>query len=81
MFSSQASGDALSAAAAITIVELWPFYSTCQKCGCDTRANLGWPYYEDFIIGKGEPWQERGGFVPVCEWCYRELIELEEARA
>jgi hypothetical protein len=65
--------------AAITVIELWPFYSLCYKCGCDTRAKLGWPYYEDFIIGDGEPWQEHGCYAPVCEWCYRELDERESA--
>ena len=65
--------------AAITVIELWPIVHSCQKCHCDTMARLCWPYYEDFIIGAGEPWQERGGYVPVCEWCYRELVERDDA--
>lgn len=63
--------------AAITYIELWTFQSTCQRCGELTRDKLAWPYYETFIIGAGEPWQERGGYVPVCECCYLELRAME----
>jgi len=61
----------------ISVIDLWTFQSTCQRCDCLTSAKLGWPYYEDFIIGDGEVWQERGGFVPVCGCCYLELLAME----
>lgn len=65
----------------ITVITLWPIESTCQRCHVGHFDNLGWPYYEDFIIGKGEPWQERGGYVSVCQCCYLELLAAEAIAA
>ena len=67
----------MASRADITVINLWPFWSTCQRCTNPTRDKLGWPYYETFIIGAGEPWQERGGYVPVCRCCYLELLAAE----
>ncbi len=62
---------------AITVINLWQFWSTCQRCACLTKDKKGWPYYETFIFGIGEPWQVLGGYVPVCEPCYLELLNEE----
>jgi hypothetical protein len=68
----------------ITVVCLSPGWFTCHRCaneyGYDGRG-FAWPYYEDFIIGDGEPWQERGGFVSVCRCCYLELLAAEAVAA
>ena len=65
----------------ITVINLWPAWFTCQRCANEHQDRLGWPYYEDFIIGNGEPWQERGGFVSVCRCCYLELLAAEAVAA
>lgn len=64
----------------ITIINLWPHWATCQRCNNDTLDKCGWPYYEDFIIGAPEPWQETGGYVPVCRCCHDELMAAEAQR-
>ena len=61
----------------VTVINLWPSWHTCHRCDMQHRDNYGWPYYEDFIIGAGEPWQERGFFVSVCVCCYLELMAAE----
>lgn len=60
-----------------TVVHLWEHWATCQRCHEYTRDKTCWPYYEDFIIGAGEPWQERGSYVPICNCCYLELLNEE----
>ena len=67
----------MSTRADITVIELWTRYTDCYRCGNETPLGFGWPYYETFIIGKGEPWQEHGGGVPVCQCCYMELMNQE----
>jgi len=63
--------------AAITVINLWERWTRCARCDNDTPLGFGWEYYEDFIIGEGAPWQERGGCVPVCHCCYLELMAAE----
>ena len=52
----------------ITIINLWPTYQTCQRCGKDTQANRAWPYYEEFL--HPDDTNPEGGYVPVCGECY-----------
>ena len=61
----------------ITIVELNKRTLTCHRCTNPTQGKYAWPFYEDFIIGAGEPWQERGCFVSVCAHCFVELLNAE----
>jgi hypothetical protein len=61
----------------LTVIHLWEHWATCHRCTNYTRSKFAWPYYEDFIIGAGEPWQERGCCVPVCGCCYMELMAQE----
>lgn len=65
----------------ITVIELNGRWATCHRCNNPTTAKWCWPYYEDFIIGAGEPWQERGGYVCVCGCCYFELLAAEAVAA
>lgn len=62
---------------AITVIRLWEPWTYCRRCDNETVSKLGWPFYEDFIIGKGEWWQLTGGFVTVCACCYMELLNQE----
>lgn len=64
-------------APAITVVRLWEAGAECARCREETRSEFGWPFYEDFIIGKGEAWQKPGGYVTVCSCCYLELLNQE----
>lgn len=63
--------------AAITVIELWPHYTDCHRCGNETPHRWGWPYYEDFIIGEPAWWQTEPGGVAVCRCCYLELLAAE----
>lgn len=62
------------------MIELNGRTARCYRCDNPTNARFCWAYYEDFIIGAGQPWQERGGYVPVCGCCYMELLN-EDAQA
>lgn len=65
----------------ITVIELQGRWAICHRCDNPTTSKWGWPYYETFIIGTPEPWQERGGFVSVCGCCYLELLAAEAVAA
>lgn len=61
----------------ITVINLWTYSAVCQRCTNETDDKFAWPYYETFILGSGQPWQERGGYVPVCRCCHLELMAAD----
>lgn len=65
----------------ITVINLWPRWYPCQRCDNYHQDKFAWPYYEDFIIGKPEAWQDLGGYVSVCKCCYFELLAAEAVAA
>jgi len=72
-----ASGELTEADLKLTVIRLWEHGAECRRCTNETLSRFGWPYYEEFIIGAGEPWQERGAYVTVCCCCYLELLNQE----
>jgi hypothetical protein len=59
---------------AITVIELWPVWSECQRCDVQTLDRFCWPYYETFVHTESTI---DFGYVPVCKACHDWLVEHE----
>ena len=68
--------EVMQVAAAITVIELWPFVCDCARCEGETSGRLCWPFYQEFLHS-ANPYPAKG-YVPVCEWCYRWLDEHDD---
>lgn len=52
----------------VRIIDLWPIWTTCSRCGKDTPCSWGFPVENGSIVPTW--WAGWEGGIPACEACY-----------